>query len=163
MKKVNNYDNELIINYLIDLLNGGNSHSSLEEALNGINFILLGRKIASLPYSIWQLTEHVRISQNDILEFSRNENHKSPKWPDEYWPKEFAPESELQWEECLQKIQSDLSSFTNLLKVAKENLFTPFSYGTGQTLFKEAIVLADHNSYHTGEIIVLRRLLNDWK
>ncbi|MEO7314569.1 MAG: DinB family protein, partial [Ginsengibacter sp.] len=90
-------------------------------------------------------------------------HHQSPEWPEGYWPKEAAPSSEEEWNECLKKIESDRDSFIGLLENAGENLYIPFKHGTGQSLLKEALVLADHNSYHTGEILVLRRLLDDWK
>ncbi len=154
---------DILIDNLIDLINVGNAHVSLEEVLHDIHFNLLGKTPHDLPYSIWQLTEHIRITQWDLLEFSRNKNHLSPEWPEGYWPKETEPESGDQWEVCLKQINSDRDAFIDLLKNAGENLYIPFQYGTGQTLLKEALVLADHNSYHTGEILVLRRLLNDWK
>ena len=154
---------EVVIKNLADLLKKGNAHASLDDALHNITFDLLGKKVKNLPYSIWQLAEHIRIAQWDILEFCRNEKHISPKWPDGYWPSETAPKSKEDWEKCIQKIQSDRKEFIALLNDADENLYKPFSYGKGQSLLKETLVLADHNSYHTGEIIILRRLLNDWK
>lgn len=162
-KEANHRAHEILIENLIDLLNVGNAHVSLEEALYDIHFNLLGKKPHGLPYSIWQLAEHIRITQWDLLEFSRNKDHQSPKWPDGYWPEENEPESGHQWEESLKQIKSDREAFIDLLKEAGESLYSPFAHGTGQSLLKEALVLADHNSYHTGEIIILRRLLNDWK
>ncbi len=124
---------------------------------------LLDKKPRNLPYSLWQIAEHIRIAQWDILEFSKNANHESPKWPEGYWPEKSKPSSEKEWQKCLQQIKNDRNDFISLLEDSSENLFTPFDYGNGQTLFREALVLADHNSYHTGEIILLRRLLNNWK
>ncbi len=153
---------ELIKN-LEDLLKKGNAHVSLDNALENIPFDLLGEKRVHLPYTIWQLVEHIRIAQWDILEFCRNEKHVSPKWPDGYWPSEIKPKSKEAWEKCIQQIQFDRKAFIELLRNADENLYKSFSYDDGQSLLKEALVLADHNSYHTSEIIILRRLLNDWK
>lgn len=155
-------DNDALIESLIKLLNKENAHVSLENALKNIPFDLLGKKPAGLPYSIWQLAEHIRISQEDILEFSRNPKYQSPAWPDGYWPSATKPESEEEWEKCVSKIHKDRESFIGLLKINRKKLFEPFSYGDGQTLLREALVLADHNSYHTGEIIVVRRLLKNW-
>ena len=163
MKEANHSEHEILIENLIDLLNKGNAHVSLEEVLDGLNFHLLGKRPHDLPYSIWQLTEHLRITQWDLLEFSRDKNHQSPKWPEGYWPTETEPESGDQWEVCLKQITSDRNAFIELMRNAGESLYIPFEHGTGQSLLKEALVLADHNSYHTGEILVLRRLLNDWK
>ena len=154
---------QILIENLIHLLQKGNAHASLDDALNDLPFDLLGKRPHDLPYSIWQLTEHIRITQWDLLEFSRDQNHQSPKWPEGYWPKDAAPASEEKWTDCLKKIKSDRDSFIGLLENAGQNLYSPFKHGTGQSLLKEALVLADHNSYHTAEIIILRRLLKDWK
>ena len=124
---------------------------------------MLGKKPGKLPYSIWQLTEHIRIAQWDILEFSNNPKHVSPKWPDGYWPAAAVPKSKAAWEKCVAQIVKDRNAFIDLIKKTGININTPFKYGDGQSLLKEALVLADHNSYHTAEIIVIRRLLNAWK
>ncbi|MGH2563663.1 MAG: DinB family protein [Ginsengibacter sp.] len=162
-QKSNSHGLTNLVENLVDLIEKGNAHTSLDEAVKDIAFSLLGEKPGNLAYSIWQLVEHIRIAQWDLLEFSRNEKHLSPKWPDGYWPEETAPESGKDWRECLRQIRADRKSFIELLQNAGDNLFKPFSYGTGQSLLKEALVLADHNSYHTGEIIIIRRLLNAWK
>lgn len=152
----------ILITQLTALLNKGNAHVSLDEALGNIHFDLLGERPAGLPYSIWQLAEHLRIAQWDILEFSRNESYVSPEWPGGYWTKEASPASKEEWQKCIQQIKSDRKTFIELITKSREDIYRPFDYGTGQSLLKEALVLADHNSYHAGEIIILRRLLNDW-
>ena len=156
-------ENAALINHLTDLLNKGNAHVPLDESLKNIPFEIVDKKPGNLPYSLWQIAEHIRIAQWDILEFSRNANHESPKWPEGYWPENSKPSSEKEWQKCLQQIKNDRNDFISLLEDSSENLFTPFEYGSGQTLFREALVLADHNSYHTGEIVLLRRLMNNWK
>ena len=161
-QKTNSPELAILVENLVDLIEKGNAHISLDKALENIPFSLSGERPGNLPYSIWQITEHIRIAQWDILEFSRNAKHVSPKWPEGYWPKASAPKSENAWEKCVQQIQADRTSFTELIKNAGDNLYKPFEYGTGQSLLKEALVLADHNSYHTGEIIIIRRLLNSW-
>lgn len=153
--------NELIT-HLVKLIEKGNAHASLDKALKDISFELLGEKPLNLPYSIWQLAEHIRIAQWDILEFSRNINHVSPKWPDGYWPVERAPESEASWQKCIDAIKADRNAFIELIKSAGDKLDKVFEHGDGQSLLQEALVLADHNSYHTGELIIIRRLLNAW-
>lgn len=153
----------ILISNLVGLLNKGSAHASLDLALENIPFDLLGKKPSGLPYSIWQLAEHIRIAQLDILEFSRNPAYQSPKWPEGYWPAEAEPRSIGDWEKCIQQIKEDRESFTDLLKNAGEDLYKVFEHGRGQTLLREALVLADHNSYHTAEIVVVRRLLNDWR
>ncbi|MGZ4049821.1 MAG: DinB family protein [Bacteroidia bacterium] len=152
-----------LIENIVDLIEKGNAHVSLDNALKNIPFSLLGEKPGNLPYSIWQIVEHIRIAQWDIIEFSRNAKHISPKWPDGYWPKKAAPKSKEEWNKCIEQIHADRKSFIELIKHAGDNLYEPFEYGSGQSLLKEALVLADHNSYHTGEIIIIRRLLNAWK
>ncbi|HXS55209.1 MAG TPA: DinB family protein [Hanamia sp.] len=152
-----------LFDHLQSLLNEGNAHATLDAAVDNISFDVLGQKPGKVPYTIFQLAEHIRIAQWDILEFSRNEQHVSPKWPDGYWPSETQPKDKADWESCIRQIKSDRKEFISLLENNKENLYKPFPYGDGQTLLKEALVLADHNSYHTGEIIVLRKLLDDWK
>ena len=147
---------------LVDLIVKGNAHLSLDKALDNIPFALLGERPGKLPYSIWQIAEHIRIAQWDLLEFSRNAKHVSPEWPDGYWPKETAPKSQDAWQKCVEKIKAERISFIKLIENAGDDLFKPFEHGTGQSLLIEALVLADHNSYHCGEIIVIRRLLNAW-
>ena len=161
-KQTGNPENSVLIDNLIDLLNKGNAHVSLDEALKNIPFEILGKKAGNLPYSLWQITEHIRIAQFDILEFSRDPDYQSPKWPEGYWPEEIKPSSEQEWEKCVEQIKKDRKDFISLLKDSSENLLSVFEYGNGQTLLRETLVLADHNSYHTGEIIILRRLLNNW-
>ena len=154
--------NMLVIKNLVDLIQGGNAHASLDKALSDMPFSLLGEKPGGLPYSIWQLAEHIRIAQWDILEFSRNASHISPKWPDDYWPKENAPKSEEEWHNCILAIAKDRQAFIELIKNSGDDLEKVFDYGDGQSLLKEALLVADHNSYHTAEIIILRRLLKVW-
>ena len=151
------------IKHLVDLLKNADAHVSFDDAVKDIPFEDLGKKPNNLPYSIWQIVEHIRIAQFDILDFSRNENYKERNWPADYWPKETAPETEAAWQQSLAQIDSDLTSFINFLQDPRSDIFKPFPHGTGQTLLREALLIADHNSYHTGEIVVIRRLLGTWK
>lgn len=151
-----------LIKELISLLTKGNAHATFTEAVNNIPFEDLGKIPAGLPYSIWQITEHIRITQKDILDFSENNNYKELNWPLDYWPKNPAPGNEADWKSSVQKINTDLDEFIQLLETS-EDIFKPFSHGSGQNLLREAMLIADHTSYHTGEIIVLRRLLGNWK
>lgn len=153
----------LVIDELEDLLNKGNAHVSFDEAVKGVPQDLLGKIPDGLPYSIWQLVEHIRIAQWDILEFCRNTYHKSLEWPKDYWPKEPAPPHTGDWKKSIDQIHADRVAFIQLLHNAGDGLYIPFAHGHGQSLFREALVIADHTSYHTGEIILLRRLLGNWK
>lgn len=157
-----NANNEIVVEQLISLLTQGNAHVTFEQSVDDIPFDILGVKPGNLPYSIWQLVEHVRIAQWDILEFSRSSNHTSPKWPDEYWPSETSPASSEAWQKSLEQIQSDKMQFIQLLTAQNADLYSPFQYGDGQNLFREALLIADHTAYHTGQIILIRRLLNNW-
>lgn len=153
---------ETIKKELTTLLKKGNSHVSLDDALLGIPHEKVAIRPDGLPYSLWELTEHIRISQWDIVQFCKDPKHESPKWPEGYWPKEKHP-SEEEWKKCLDKITSDRNEMIDMLNNSGERLFDPIPHGDGQSLFKEALVLADHTSYHTAEIIVVRRLLHIWK
>jgi len=150
-----------LIEELRTLLNGGGAHVSLKEATSGIPFEMLGEAPHGLPYSIWQLVEHIRIAQWDMVEFSRDPNHKSPEWPREYWPVENAPADEAKWKNTLKQIEDDLKSFLTLIE--QEDLYQPIPHGSGQNILREALQIADHNAYHTAEIVVVRRLLGIWK
>ena len=152
-----------VIKHLEESLNGSNAHASFDDAIANVRHDLLGVVPEGLPYSIWQLVEHIRITQWDILEFSRNAEHESPGWPEGYWPKEKAPGHAKEWKQSLDQIAADRKAFIGLLHKAGEGIYDAFSYGDGQSLFREAVLLIDHTSYHTGEIIILRRLLKDWK
>ncbi|RPD40712.1 DinB family protein [Chitinophaga barathri] len=153
----------ILIRNLKELLDGGHAHATFEQAVKGLPAKLQGQVPDGMPYSIWQLVEHIRITQLDILEFSRDPDYESPKWPEGYWPAERAPENAAAWEESIAQIARDRKTFTELLEAPEADLFTPFPHGTGQNLLREAMLIADHNSYHTGEIIVLRRLMGAWK
>lgn len=147
---------------LVELLNGGTAHASFEEAIKDLPFKLTGVRPENLPYSIWELCEHIRITQWDMVEFSKNPKHVSPKWPDKYWPASKAPATLEQFEKCIKQIKSDLKTMVALIEDENNDLAKPFPYGTGQTLLKEALQLADHTAYHIAEIIVVRRLLKIW-
>jgi hypothetical protein len=152
---------KIIINELTKLLTGGSAHASFGDAINGLRPDLRGVKAQNMPYSIWQLVEHIRIAQWDMLQFSKDADHKSPKWPDDYWPKESAPKHEDDWAGSLKQIASDLDEFIELLE--HSDIYQPLQHGDGQTILREALQIADHNSYHIGEIIAVRRVLGDWK
>jgi hypothetical protein len=146
---------------LVDLLTGHNAHVDLEGALKGLPAKLRGAKAKGAPHSAWQLLEHIRIAQWDILEFSRNRKHVSPPWPDGYWPKSDAPPSAAAWNKSVQQVRTDLSAMVKLVR-GKSDLFRPIPHGQGQTWLREALLLADHNAYHVGQLVLLRNLLGSW-
>ena len=148
---------------LIALLTAGNAHQPFEAAVHNLPAELRGVKPDKLPYTIWQLVDHIRIAQWDILEFSRDARHQSPHWPSGYWTASPAPASEQNWQQALDQIGQDRDAFIALLNDPERDLYEPFAHGNGQNLLREAMLIADHNAYHTGEIILIRRLLGAWK
>jgi uncharacterized damage-inducible protein DinB len=154
--------NNMLIDELIFLLKKGNAHIAFNDAVKNIPFEDIGKVPERLPYSIWQITEHIRITQRDILDFSLNINYTELAWPDDYWVKETAPGNEAAWKNSVKAINQDLEDFIDLLKNTN-NIFETFQHGQGQSLLREALVIADHTSYHTGEILVIRRSLGNFK
>jgi hypothetical protein len=153
--------NKILVKELTKLLMGGSAHADLKDALNGLPANLRGVNPEKLPYSIWQLVEHIRIAQWDMLQFCKDGNHESPKWPDDYWPKEAAPKDNDAWNDSVEQINNDLDEFLALLDDC--DLYQQIPGGSGQSILLEALQMADHNSYHIGEIIAIRRLLGAWK
>ena len=148
------------------LLDGGQAHVTFDEAVKGFPAKLRGVVPEGLPYSGWQILEHLRITQRDILDFSRNTDgsYKELKWPEEYWPKSAEPSSADAWEHSIERIRADRKEFEKLLKAADDaELVAPFAWGDGQSLLREALLVADHDAYHLGELGVVRRLLGAWK
>jgi hypothetical protein len=155
-----NDQHEILISELVKLLNGGSAHAGLGDALRGLPARLRGVKPDNLPYSIWQMVEHIRIAQWDMVKFSKDEKHRSPKWPDEYWVKDTAPKDDAAWEQSVKQINDDLEEFIKLLKTG--DIYKAIPHGEGQSILREALQIADHNAYHIAEIIMIRRLLGAW-
>lgn len=145
--------------HLHDLLKGEGAHIPFDEAIKDFPVKLRGVKPTGAPHTAWQLLEHLRIAQWDILEFSRDARHKSPKWPDGYWPVTEVPPTEHAWDESIRKYKDDLKSMQKLIGDEKHDLYAPLPHGEGQTLLREALILADHNSYHLGQLMYLRKQL----
>ena len=146
---------------LISLLTEANAHATLEDACAGLTPESWNQHVQEVPYTIWQLVEHLRIAQWDILEFSLGAQHESPEWPAGYWPAKDATANEQQWQATLDHIHADRQRFIDLLHDDETDLLAPIPHGTGQTILREAMLIADHNAYHIGQIILLHRLLND--
>ncbi len=148
---------------IVWLLEGGHAHVKFDDVVANLPAKLRGQKPGGLPFSAWRLLEHMRIAQWDMLEFSRNPNHESPEWPRGYWPQSDAPPSEDAWEKSIKSFRSDLRQMAKLVSDPKSDLYTAFPWGDGQNLLREALQIADHNAYHVGELLVVRRLLGAWK
>jgi len=155
-----NNDHKILVDEIVHLLQGGNAHAGIKKALQDLPQDLRSAKPDKLPYSIWQLVEHIRIAQWDMLEFCKDGNHQSPEWPEGYWPKETGPGSDEAWENSVKQIDKDLNELIELVKTG--DLFTKIPHGDGQTILREALQAADHTAYHVAEIIVIRRLLGAW-
>ena len=154
--------NRSLRQHILYLLQGGGAHAKFDEVIAGIPPKLRRRKAAGLPHSLWMLLEHMRIAQWDILEFSRNRKHVSPKWPDGHWPRTEAPPSPTAWNISIKKFRQDLQAMQNLVKNPKTDLFARIPWGDGQTILREALLVADHNAYHLGQMLDARRLLGAW-
>jgi hypothetical protein len=148
--------------HLLYLLGGGGAHTSFDKAVAGIAPRLRGVKPPGAPHTAWQLVEHMRIAQWDILEFSRNPAHVSPEWPGGYWPESEAPPSAKAWEKTLKDFRADLKAMEELVKDPATDLYARIPHGDGQTILREALLAADHNAYHLGALVLLRRMLGVW-
>ena len=147
--------------WLVWLLSGGGAHVKFDEVVKDLPLELCGKKPSRLPFSAWQLLEHMRLAQADILEFSINPEYREREWPADYWPKTAKPPEEA-WNKSVEGFRSDLHRMQDLIADRKNDLHATIPWGDGQTLMREALLLADHNAYHLGELVLVRRLLNAW-
>ena len=148
--------------HLLYLLGGGGAHPDFEKAVAGLPPELRGVRPAGLPHSPWRLLEHMRIAQWDILEFSRNPRHVSPEFPEGYWPQGDAPPDAAAWDRSVAAFRADLRAMGDLVADPATDLFAPIPHGDGQTILREALLVADHNAYHLGQLVVVRRALGAW-
>ena len=149
--------------HLIELLEGGHAHVTFEDAMADWPPELRGAKPAGQPFTPWRLLEHIRISQWDIVEFTKSAKHVSPEWPAGYWPVSDTPPDATAWDQSVAQVDRDRRAMRRLVRHPGTDLFARIPHGTGQTVLREALVLADHNSYHLGQLVLLRRLLGAWK
>ena len=145
--------------HLLFLLRGGGAHIKFEEAINGFPAEFFNARAGGAPYTPWQLLEHMRIAQWDILEFSRSAAHVSPEWPEGYWPEEGVGADEDDWRRTVEGFRADLRAVEALVGDPANDLYAVIPHGTGQTLLREALLVADHNAYHLGALVTLRRAL----
>lgn len=145
--------------HLLSLLGGRNAHIGFDDFVKDFPVASCGRKIEGLPYTAWQVLEHMRIAQWDILEFSRDGAHVSPKFPDGYWPNPDKAGTAALWNETVEKFRGDLKQMEELVADPATDLFARIPHGKGQTILREALLIADHNAYHLGALLVIGRLL----
>jgi len=157
-------DRELSLRkHLLELLKGGSAHAKFDDVIKNLPAKLRGARPAKFPHSPWMLLEHMRLAQWDILEFSRNAKHVSPPWPSGYWPKTEGPPNAAAWNKSVQQFRRDLQAMQKLVGNPKTDLFARIPWGDGQTILREALLVADHNAYHLGQMLDVRRMLGAWK
>ena len=149
--------------HLLDLLKGGGAHLTFDQAIADLPAERRGAKPPGVPHTPWRLLEHLRIAQWDILEFTRNPRHVSPPFPKGYWPAGDAPPDDEAWDRSVSAFRADLRALQDLVADPATDLFTPLPHGEGQTALREALLVADHNAYHLGQLVVVRRLLGAWE
>ncbi len=149
--------NKELRRHLLELLEGKSAHIDLETVLNEFPIGEINRRLENAPHTAWELLEHLRIAQHDIVEFSRDANHVSPKFPDGYWNKREAAAED--WKKSVKQIFDDLQTMRDLVSDEKTDLLAVIRHGDGQTVFREALLVADHNTYHLGQIALLMRIL----
>jgi hypothetical protein len=149
--------------HLLDLLGGGHAHPDFERATADLPAELRGARPPGLPHTPWRLVEHMRIAQWDILRFSADPAHVSPAFPDGYWPEGDAPPDPGGWDRSVAAFRADLRAIMDLVAAPETDLFAPIPHGRGQTVLREALLVADHNAYHLGQLVTVRRLLGAWR
>jgi hypothetical protein len=149
--------------HLLYLLKGGGAHLNFDKAIAGLPPALRGARPPGVPHTPWRLLEHLRIAQWDILEFTRDPRHVSPPWPEGYWPASDAPPDDGAWDQSVAAFRTDLQAMQDLVGNPATDLFAPLPHGQGQTALREALLVADHNAYHLGQMVVVRRLLGAWE
>ena len=148
--------------HLVEVLTGGHAHATFEQAVKSLPVELRGKVPKGGEHSPWQLLEHLRLAQWDILDFSRNPKYQAMKWPDDYWPKEKAPADEKAWDKSVRAFKRDLKEMCALVENPKTDLFAKIPHGEGQTVLREALLMADHNAYHVGQLVLVRKMLGAW-
>jgi hypothetical protein len=150
---------------LVYQLRGGHAHAPLEQVVKDMPFEKQGVVPKGMPYSAWQLLEHLRLALEDMVEFSDNADghYREKSFPEGYWPKSAEPPSKNAWAESVKKIEAEMEKFVKLISDPKADLFRPFAWGDGQTLLREAMQIVDHNAYHLGELVAVRRSVGAWE
>src|SRR5579863_2947119 len=148
-----------LLNYIQDR----HAHASFDEAIKAFPVKLINAKPEKIPYTFWALLEHIRISQNDILDFIQNPDYQDKDWPKDYWPSKKAKANKKIWDKTIAGYKKDLKALEKMFGNPKTDLLAKIPHGQGQTIFREALLVIDHNAYHIGEFILMRRALNIWK
>jgi hypothetical protein len=150
---------QILREHLASALRGGHAHIVFDQAVRGFPVDRAGIRPRGLPHSAWELLEHIRLAQEDILRFSQSADYVSPAWPEGYWPSSPAPESDSQWAASIRRYRKDLAEFEAMILDPARNLRKKFPWGDGQTLLREALTIIDHTSYHLGQLVLVRKLV----
>lgn len=159
---MNEKNDQALREHLLSLLKGGQAYAKFDDIVADFPADLRGKRVKGLPYTPWMLLEHLRLAQWDILDFSINPKYKALKFPDDYWPKTEAPLSAAAWNHSIKEFKKDLKAMQDLIANPKTDLYQRIPWGDGQTVLREALLTADHNAYHLGQLVILRRLLGAW-
>ena len=155
-------ENQVMRDQLLALLRGGNAHLTFDQAVADFPAEQFNRRPPNVSYTPWHLLEHMRIAQSDILEFIQNPDHVSPPWPAGYWPAPEAQADEAQWQQTLDRFQADLQALEGLVTDSTTDLSAEIPHAPGYTIFREILLVADHNAYHIGEFAILRQVMGTW-
>jgi hypothetical protein len=156
-------DDQKLRKQIVEFLSGRGAHVDWKASFRGVPPKLRGVRPSGFPHSLWELLEHMRIAQADILEFSRDAKHVSPEWPTGYWPASSAPPNPKAWDKSLKAFARDLEAMQKLVANRKTELLAKIPHGAGQTILREALLIADHNAYHLGQVLTVRKILGNWK
>jgi DinB superfamily len=153
---------QVVRKQLLQLLTDSNAHMSFEEAVNDFPMEQINTVFPNGAYTPWHLLEHLRITQWDVLDFIRNPNYREMEWPRDYWPPQGSTATEADWKETIQSFQKDMGALQALVSDPQTDLYAPIPHGTGQTVFREILLVADHNAYHIGEFAIMRQVMGTW-
>jgi len=156
-------NDKVLRDQLVKLLNGAEAHADFDAAVKDFPEALRGKRPAGVDHSAWELLEHMRIAQWDILEYAINPEHESPQFPEGYWPKSSAPASGEEWDKSIRAFRKDLKRLSDLVASESTDLYARIPHGEGQTILRQALLTADHNAYHIGQLILVRKLLGSWQ
>jgi hypothetical protein len=149
--------------HLVKLLTASEAHVNFEAAIDGLPAELRGKRPENADHSAWELVEHLRVAQWDILDFSRNPKYQERRWPEDYWPQSLAPATDTAWDESVAAFLADRQTLCDLVTNPETDLYARIPHGSGQTILREALLTADHNAYHVGQLVLVRRLLGAWR
>ena len=149
--------------HLAKLLDWEDAHAGYDAVVTGIPPNDRGRAPDGLPYSPWQILEHLRLTQHDILDFCRNPRYEERDWPADYWPASAEPPGPAAWDESVRQFKADREALQDIAHDPDVDLFATIPHGSGQTWLRELLLVADHTAHHLGELIVVRRLQGNWK